>query len=360
MKRSRSVPADSRQLGQVHLIEMGGRGGVFQHTLAVASALVAAGVPVVVHTAEDREATPSIVPTCTCMRWCRSLPSGVRQPITAVRFLVTTLPHLHRRVRGADLAHVQGTFGYSLTWAMLRALRRAHVVFTPHNSFARSGKPRHLRLLRSMTRQADVVIALVEEDRHVFEGWGVTVSVQPLILDFPRPSAEGITRWRERFGGSPTALLAGQVRRDKQPDIFVAACVQAGVIPVVVGPEADGEGLLQEAGDRLNVSIKRFAGYLPLEDFVAAIAAVDVVVASHEIGSGSGPLAIAAELGCRTATLDVGGFGTHATAVADQPTIAGLSQAIRRALSGVPSAVPLSDGAGEQILRAYALSGWQS
>ena len=52
----------------VHLCEPGGRGGIFQHTVAVAEALAGVGVQVVLHTAQDAELRPEGVRFCSLNR----------------------------------------------------------------------------------------------------------------------------------------------------------------------------------------------------------------------------------------------------------------------------------------------------
>lgn len=343
----------------VNLIEVGGQGGVFQHTIALAEALQRAGVSVLVHTAHDHEPVFSDIPFCLCMKWVRNFPSGVRQPLTAFNFLFRTLPHLRLRVRRQDLAHVQGLFGNSLTRVMIRALRSNFIVFTPHNSFARSGKKRHLRILKSMVRGTDLVVATVRSDLDIFRRWGGTSVILPLVLAFPTPAPEKIAEWRHHFGTRPVGLLAGQLRKDKRPDIFIAACLRAGVTPVVVGPTSDGEHLFLDTQRKLNVTVPRFPGYMDLPTFVAAIAASDVVIASHALGSGSGPLVIAAELGVPTAAFNIGGFSEQSMSTADSESIEGLSNAISIALASTAKPKELKSNLHHQILGIYETLGWQ-
>ena len=338
----------------VHLVEMGGRGGVHQHAASVARALADEGVDVVLHTAHDAEELGDGVRRCGCLRWSRRLPDGLRQAVTGARFLGCTCPHLLRATDRGDVVHVQGLFGYWLTAALMWTLRARgrRVVLTPHNTFARGGARHHERAVRWMISRADVVIVFTASDlRRVAELGGVGVR-STLSLFHPAPRPERVERWRARYGDRPTALLAGYLRADKQPALFLAACAELDLTAAIVGPSGDGEPLV--AGAARDVRIVRDARYLPLADFVDAVAAADVVVATHAVGSASAPLAIARDLGVRTAALAVGGVAEEALAVAETPTAASVAAAVRRALDQEPPEPTPPTDVADRHLRAYA------
>lgn len=339
-------------------MEVGGRGGVFQHAAAVAESLANLGLEVKLHTATDAEYEIPGVDICRCMRWFREMYRPVRRPCIMISYLTRTVPHVVRSVGRRDVVHIQGVFGYELTEILIRLLRRRVVAFTPHNSFARGGKRHHARSLKSMIRLADVVFATTDSDERLLKESNQKVARVELVLKYPEPSELDIAAWRQRFGTGPTALLAGQLRADKRPDVFLEACKYAGFIPVVVGPDHDGAGLLAEAESRLEIRAKRFGGYLDLKEFVAAIAAADVVVASHRQASGSGPIALAAELGVRCASFDVGGLGEVASAVATGETGLELGEAIVRAYnSPKPAQAAWRSSTGHETLRGYQMAG---
>lgn len=346
-------------MGTIHIVEMIGHGGIYQHSVAVAAALQSTGAEVVLHTAEDHETTPSAVPTCTCMKWTRRAPNGLRQPITATRFLLRTVPHMALTARRGDVVHLQGTFGHSLSLILLKSVTRAIRVITPHNSFVRSGRKRHERTLRRIVRAADLVVATVDADLARFRAWNPNVIRHELIHDLAPPTAAAVSQWRQAYGDRPVALLAGQVRADKRPDVFIEACALAAVTPAVVGPRSDGEGLLEAAQTRLGVEVLRFPTFLPLEQFIAATLAADVVVATHSAASGSGPLAFAQELGCRSVAVPVGGLAEQASTVARGMSARDVANAITESLSGArPEPLPLARGVAEQLEDAYAQLGW--
>ncbi len=354
---NRRGPPERRPATRVHLVEMGGRGGVHQHTAAVGRALADGGVDVVLHTAHDAEELGDGLRRCGCLRWSRRLPGGLRQPVTAARFVVRTCPHLLRVTDRDGIVHVQGLFGPRLTellvWAMRVARRR--VVLTPHNTFARSGTRRHDRVVRRLVSRADAVVVFTESDVRRVAAMGGTGVRTELSHFHPPPAPEQVRRWRERFGDDAVALLAGYVRADKRPELFLRACALAGVTAAIVGPEGDGEPLVASAAPP-ELDVVRDARYLPADEFVAAVAAADVVVATHAVGSASGPLAIARSLGVRTVAVPVGGIGEGALRVAGEPTPEAVAGAIRRALDTGRPLPATAEVAGDH-LRAYATAG---
>jgi glycosyltransferase involved in cell wall biosynthesis len=345
------------------MVEVGGRGGVFQHALGLAFALSEAGVPVTLHTATDAEVEIDTLEVCPCVKWNRSLPEGMRQATTAARFIAFTVPHVVRSSSGSDLVHIQGLFHRALPATLIAALRaaRRRVAFSPHNTFARSGSSLELALIRWSARGADVVFAFSSADAEVMRSWGVDPAVVELLSYIPQPDPARIAQWRDRYGHAPAALLAGQIRPDKRPEMFLEAVAAVpGVRPVVVGEDRGAGAACAAAARRLRVDMLRIDDYLPLEDFVAAIAAADVVVAPYAVASASSSIAVARALGVRTVAARVGGLGEQAMVVAESETFAGFADAIARAL-GQPAPKPAQNGEGvvRATLAAYAAAGWR-
>lgn len=344
----------------VHLVEMGGSGGIYHHTLAVGRALSDAGVPVVVHTATDAESLDDGLEKCACLAWPRSLPNGLRQAVTTWRFVTGTVPHLVRVGGPDDLVHVQGLLGNQLTaWLILRLRRRGRpTAFSPHNTFARSRRRIDDATIRWMARRADVVITFSQDDERRVADWGANAVLADLVHHIPTPDDAEIEEWNERFATRPVALLAGQVRADKRPDVFVEACRIAEVSPAIVGPANDGEELIRS--ERESGAVIRVDGYLPLESFVAAVATCDVVVATHAVGSVSGPLSFARELGVRSVAPAVGGLAETVTVAVDGVSAADFAVAIKAALDQ-PQPAPVDfDSTAESHLAAYRSIGWRS
>jgi len=340
----------------VHLLEPGGRGGIFQHTVAVAEALAEVGVRIVLHTAQDAELRPDKVTFCPCVHWYRPLPHGLRQGLTAGRFLVRTVPHLLATADPAtDVLHLQGMFGRFLYLPVLLAARRRRlrIVFSPHNTFVRRGGAAAFAAYRWSLRTATAIVAFSDDDVSRLAGLGLEAHRATLTLHLERPDPAATAAWRQRYGSGPTALLAGQVRADKRPDVFIEACRLAGVTPAIVGEALDGEPLVRAAST--TERLVRVDGYLPGGEFAAAVAAADVVVAPYAVGSVSGPLTFAADLGVRSVAFAVGGLGENVTVCVDpERGAAGLAEGIRAALRA-PARPPQAGAApvADEHLRIY-------
>ena len=67
---------------RIHIVEAGGRGGVYQHAVAVAEALAHHGEQVVLHTADDAELLPGPeVQVCRCVRWYHDSGGPLRRAV---------------------------------------------------------------------------------------------------------------------------------------------------------------------------------------------------------------------------------------------------------------------------------------
>ena len=194
-----------------------------------------------------------------------------------------------------------------------------------------------------MARRAGVVITFSEADLDRVRGWGANAVSADLVHHIPTPSEAERNEWHRRFSKRPVAVLAGQVRADKRPDVFVEACRRAEVTAAIIGPAMDGEELIADAVSRGEVI--RVAGYLPLASFAAAVAEADVVVATHAVGSVSGPLSFAVELGVRSVAPNIGGLAETVTAPATVPTGGGSATAIAAGTVGGSAAVGDTVGA---------------
>ncbi|MFF5177735.1 glycosyltransferase [Micromonospora sp. NPDC000316] len=342
---------------RVHMIESGGRGGVFNHAVEVAAGLRDLGVDVVVHTADDCDAAPPTVRLCRCVTWHRaSTNRRVRQARTSTRYLLRTLPHLHRVIGPQDVVHIQGLFALTPELISIARLRRATVVASPHNTFVRSNAPGGGRALQSALRDADRVLVYSDADRRDLHDRGVTnVDLVPLAQWAPPARPELVERWRTALSpaGARLALLPGQVRADKNPELFVRAVAQlpgwrGAVVGEDLGPGQQVDSLIEQTGAPVTTAYR----YLGVDEFTALVAAADVVVAPYAVASQSGVLAVAARLGVPTAVAPCGGLGELATVVARDTSVEAVRDAI--ALAGERGATPLdtADAAG-QFLAAY-------
>ncbi|MFE9691459.1 glycosyltransferase family 4 protein [Micromonospora sp. NPDC005806] len=318
---------------RVHLIESGGRGGVFNHSVEVAAGLTELGVEVVVHTADDCDEAPASVALCRCITWHRASPNRVvRQARTSARYLLRTLPHLRRVIGPEDIVHIQGMFALTPELVSVARRRNATVVTSPHNTFVRSNAPGGDRALRSALHDSDRVLVYSDADRQSLLARGVANVVRvPLVQWTPPVKPALVDRWRTELkpDGGKLALLPGQVRADKNPELFVQAMAQlpdwrGAVVGDDLGPGRQVDALIEQTGAAVTTAYR----YLDVDEFTALVATADVVVAPYEVASQSGVLAVAARLGVPTAVAPCGGLGELATAVAQDTSVAALRDAI--------------------------------
>ncbi len=335
---------------RVHLIESGGRGGVFNHTVEVAAGLVELGVEVVVHTADDCDAAPASVRLCQCVTWHRASPNRlVRQARTSARYVMRTLPHLHRAIDAQDVVHIQGMFALTPELISVARRRNATTVASPHNTFVRSNAPGGGRALRSALADSDRVLVHSEADRRKLLDRGVpNVARVPLVQWTPPVDPALVGRWRAELTptGGRLALLPGQVRADKNPELFVRALSElpdwrGAVVGEDLGPGRQLDALIAESGAAVTTAYR----YLDVAEFTALIAAADVVVAPYEIASQSGVLAVAARLGVPTAVVPCGGLGELATAVARDTGATALRDAVVAAYDAGAEPLDTADAA---------------
>jgi glycosyltransferase involved in cell wall biosynthesis len=88
--------------------------------------------------------------------------------------------------------------------------------------------------------------------------------------------------------------------------------------------------------EELGVDVVWRIGYQPLDRFVGAIAAADVVVCPYDVASQSAVLAQARQVGTVSVASAVGGLPELAHEVFPPGDADGLSQALRRALRRAP------------------------
>jgi glycosyltransferase involved in cell wall biosynthesis len=348
----------------VHIVEVGGRGGVYQHAVAVARALDARGVQVVLHTATDAELEAlGGVRTCRCVRWWRDLtPRALRPPIIALGYVLVTLPHLARRMRRGDVYHFQGEFKSVLTTLGLmlqRTLPGRRVVQSRHNTFSRHGGRLDEALMRLDSRLCDAVLVFSDADERRVRAWGGRPVRSPLAQYVPEVTGESARHWRARWTGpGPVLLFAGQVRADKRLDLLIeaAARLPRAATVAVVGEDMGQAERCRELAARRGVDVRWTLGYTPLQSFAAALRAADVVVCPYDRASQSGVLAVARSVGAVTVASDVGGLAELATVTVAPGDPVALAGGIERALAGeARPEPPLPDVIAAAHLRAYGM-----
>lgn len=306
----------------VHLFEPGGIGGVYQHTVAVADLLAEEGDDVVLHTASDAEIAPRIATVCGCVSWERGRSAGgIRRYSILRKYLTRTVPHLVRHVGRDQCLYVQGRFrpGLLLLPILLSKARGAWVVVSPHNLFERSGGLLTALSLRGELRLADFVVVFSETDRARAHRMGVEAIHSPLVMHLPSSTPEQISRWRRRWDletDQRVILFAGQLRPDKRLDLLLRAATElpkASWKVAVVGEDKGSEGQMRALAAELHVGVSWQVEYVEPSEFVAAIAAADVVCCPYDQASQSAVLAMAKQLNVPTVARDVGGLGELAT-----------------------------------------------
>ena len=344
---------------RVHVIESGGRGGVFNPSVEVVTGLRALGVDVTLHTTDDPDTAPDGLAMCPCISWYRRSRSRfVRRSRTAARYLSRTLPHLYRVIGADDVVHIQGLFALTPEIISVARMRRATVVCSPHNTFVRADTLGNARALATMLRRADRVLAYSDADSANLAGRAPRVGRVPLVQWTPPVDPDRVAAWRARLAadGSRLAVMPGYIRADKNCDVFVrATSMMPGWRGAVVGEDLGSGAALQALIERTAAPVTTHYGYLDLHDFVALVSAADVIAAPYRVASQSGVLSIAAKLGVPRATAPTGGLVEIATAVAHDITPEGIRDAMLTAHEIGASPIAVADAA-DLFVREYLVA----
>jgi glycosyltransferase involved in cell wall biosynthesis len=353
---------------EVHLFEPSGYAGVFQHTVRVAQLLARAGVRTVVHTGHEHEdlATDEAVELCGCSWWPRGEARGrERSQRIAWRFVTRTLPHLRRASARGSVVHLEGiaaTGALNATALCAARLAGRRVVYSPHDTFSRRGRL-DAAVLSIALRLPHAVIVHAERDLLALRRAGIAAHYSPLVQIVPAAGDGPRARWREAWGVSESdqvVLFAGWIRPEKRLDLVIESARRwpanrhLAVLGQDRGAWAECDRLARSCG--VNVAAK--IGFVELDEFAAAIAAADVVVAPHERASQSGVLSLARHLGVPAVASDVGGLGELASRTFPPGDVAGLTAALDAALAdGRFDPATLDEGeALAAHLLAYGLS----
>ncbi len=312
------------------------------------------------HTAAQHEAvTLPNVEICPCVWWPRGHPHGLlERAAIAARLTLRTLPHLHRAIPRGALVHLQGGVASGaltvLTLAVANRRGRA-LVYSPHNTFSRRG-PFDGVLLGGALLFTQSTVAYSQIDVATLRSRGAHATLSPLIQLLPEPTPEQIARWRDAWSAGAqdeVVLFAGVVRPDKRLDVLVRAARgwPAQRRLAVVGQDRGDLVRCRALAQELGVELHAHDEFVSLEDFTAALAAADVVVAPYERASQSGVLSVASQLGTATIASHVGGLSEMADRTFPPGDAEALSQAVDAQLAeGTSGRRPLDDDAA---LRAH-------
>jgi glycosyltransferase involved in cell wall biosynthesis len=325
----------------VHFVEPGGHGGVFHHTAELARLVVCAGGRAVIHTAIDCERLDfDTIVVCPCVDWYRHVRlRRFRASLIAARYLLVTLPHLMVATE-AQIVHLHGLFKSPLYAITLRLLkwRSSRTVFSPHNTFARSGRRWEVCVLRWAVRRSDFVVCYSEFDASRLAEWGVSAVVCPLWMWVPRLTVEEIASWKVRLCGdhdSRIILMPGQIRADKGIDqmILAAPLLRVAFRLAVVGEDKGDLWRCEQLADENGIDVTWINAYVTIQELSAAIAAADVVALPYSCVSQSGVASLANSLGTPTVAYPVGGLPELATVTAARCDPPALAEAIMRVLT---------------------------
>jgi glycosyltransferase involved in cell wall biosynthesis len=283
------------------------------------------------------------------------------RPQILANWLLRTVPHLARAIRRGEVFHFEGEFKAPIVSLLLltQKLGRKRTVQSRHNTFSRSNRRADDALFRLDMRVVDAVIVFSEHDARRIEEMGARAFVSPLAQYSPAVDADAVARWKQRWwaNGVPVVLFAGQIRPDKRLDLAIeaSALIEREHRLAVVGEDKGDLERCRELAAALDVPVSWTTEYVPLEDFVAILAAADVIVCPYDRGSQSGILALSRKLGARTVASDVGGLGELATIAVPPGDSSGFAAAIQEALTMAPQPDDMEAGLVKAHLRAYGM-----
>lgn len=299
-----------------HVVEPGGRGGVYQHVLGT---LQQEEGRYVLHTARDAELSPELVNVqyCRCMRWQRRGPRAVRIIVSLLWVLFRLNPHLGMVASRGVAFELQGQYGlgaHALTMLTLR-LRGAKVVYAPHNLFSRSGITTERLALKISTALASSLIVYHQRQENAFPGR--SVEVRRLWQYMPTPSQTTIRAWNSKLESRRFVLFMGQLREDKRPGILVEAAMRADNSPLLVflGEDKGSGDELKRALGSSKVDFILEMRYAALDELVYLAERAEAVICPYSQASQSGVAALANQLGTKVIASDEGALALQADVV---------------------------------------------
>ena len=185
--------------------------------------------------------------------------------------------------------------------------------------------------------------------------------MSPLVQLVPSPTEAQRQRWRREWDAGEdvdVVLFAGCIRPEKRLDLLIrsARSWPRGRRLAVVGEDRGAWDECSRLAREQGVEMAARVEFVELQDFTAALAAADVVVAPYERASQSGVLAVAGQLGVATVAAGVGGLGELAQRTFISGDVADLSRAIDAQLASQtePPRPPDEELALRVHLDAYA------
>ncbi len=368
------MPTAARQV-PVMMVEEGGRGGVADYTIELATNLAALGQPVELVTAADHLYPP--MPGVRVHPWFRYVrpTSGLTRSLRAVGLgkvlnglsLLVSYPRCARLARRCRLVHLQGGiwFPLAVVATMIFRLSGSKVVHTPHNAFDRQGRGRALRLMEVVSDKTIVhtradLTSLDKPERACVIPHGEYGG----LASRARPAEQGAAR--ESLGlplDAPVTLVFGQLRPDKGiKDVLLAAREVPSLFVLIVGEEdgglADSTRLLADQALTGRVVVKE--GFIPIDDVAVAFAAADTVSLAYPRASHSGVLMLAYGFHRPVIVYPVGGLPDVVVQgetgwVCDESTPEGLTRSLRHAVAvGRQECLRMGERGAELSARVYS------
>lgn len=297
----------------VSLLEVGGEGGVFQHSVAVADALARSGVEVKLLTNAHREVDPEQASVVEVFDWHRS--RRLRSLRIVSTFLLRTT---FQAVRSNRTVWVQGTFKIWLTAYSLLILRLTgrRLLFSPHNLFARSGRRSQKLGLSVCLRLAPHIIVYNRADldllTHAYPR--KRVSLLPLLQYTPQLTEADLSPWREMIRAHGIRVAAiGQIRSDKNLPMLMDACAAAN-LPLLIAGKSVKAAQREVDAAAVGKPVVVIDRYLGLKEIASLASAVGLIALPYSVASQSGAAVLAKAYGATVVARDVGGLSEQADA----------------------------------------------
>lgn len=319
---------------KIHLVEFGGRGGVFQHTLALAQRLGRRGFDVIVHTAKNPELNPTNATVCFCFDWQRE--KYFLRNFAILRFFIfRTLPHL-MHLRHGEVVWVQGIFKTPLTLMLIMCLRlcQQKVAFSPHALRARGRGFLGNLFLNLSIRMSNVVIVYNSKDKDSLDSKNIknlSVHLYQYVPDDYQPFK---TQWNNLLDQEKIKIgCIGQLRIDKNYALVISVADFLGAQAVIVGEDVGAATRILEILESSQGNHFYREEYLSIESLVGLLSTLDVVMLPYNFASQSGIAEISSILGVPVVSRDQGALGEQSAHVLpEDATISQWGQMILRTL----------------------------
>lgn len=296
---------------RVTLVEAGGSGGVFQHSLAVGIALAEDGVAVRIITAKDAEIDDGRIQLSRVLDWHRKS-RFLRGPRILASFVFHFVP---TALRAKGVVWVQGSFkpGLTLWLLLLLRIKGASLLYSPHTLFSRHGGAIESLLFNLCIRIGGKIVVYNESDFAELLLRGKSPTLAPLAMYVPPLRAEVVLKWQEYVATNQiTVCSVGQLRVDKNLPLLVRSCAAAGRRVLIAGQDAGALADISREGALHPDVAHVIEAYLEMDDLAAILYVVGVAALPYSVASQSAVAVLARAYGCTTIAYEVGGLGSQA------------------------------------------------